>query len=163
MKINLIVFCRDVHIKEKSGKDALYYLIFQRYLILYLFIITCLSMSILLPINILNEYVNNKDRVFSQTTISNVDPNSPVLWVHLILSWIFLVLGFALVKIFSRKMKYDEGEYVSRTVLITNYPIDHCEVDAVRRHFAEAYPSLVITDIQFAYDIRKLGKLTKKK
>jgi len=58
-------------------------------------------------------------------------------------------------------MKYDEGEYVSRTVLITNYPIEHCEVETVKLHLNEAYPSLIVNDIQFAYDIRKLGKLTK--
>lgn len=154
---------KDAHIKEKSGKDALYYLIFQRYLIGFLVIVTCASLIILLPINILSGYIISEDPIFGKTTITNVDPNSSVLWTHLVLSWVFLIIGVVMVKIFSKKMKYDEGEYVSRTVLITNYPINQCDVEQVRLHFEEAYPDLNITDIQFAYDIRKLGKLTKKK
>lgn len=45
-------FHRDQHIKDKSGEDALYYLVYQRYLIVYSIIITVLSVSILLPLNI---------------------------------------------------------------------------------------------------------------
>jgi hypothetical protein len=43
---------RDRHINEKCGKDAIYYLVFQRYLIVYLFIVTIISVSVLLPINL---------------------------------------------------------------------------------------------------------------
>lgn len=154
---------KDDHIKEKSGKDAMYYLIFQRYLIVYLLIITCATIAILLPINILNSYVDSSDNLFSKTTITNINPKSSVLWVHLILSWVFLILGCVMLKVFSKKMNYDEGEYVSRTVLITNFSIENCEIDLVKQHFSEAYPELTITDIQFAYDIRKLGKLAEEK
>lgn len=136
---------------------------FQRYLIAYLIVLTGLSLSILLPINVLNSYIKSEDNTFSKTTITNVDPESPVLWVHLVLSWVLMALGVSMVKIFAKKMKYEEGEYVSRTILVTNFPVNFCEADIIRKHFQEAYSDLVITDIQFAYDIRKLGKLTTKK
>ncbi len=161
--ISKLLTIRYDHIKDKSGNDAHFYLMFQRYLIVYLIVLTALSLSILLPINILNFYIKSEDNTFSKTTITNVDPESPVLWVHLVLSWVFLVFGVVMVKLFAKKMNYDEGEYVSRTILITNYPVKFCEIDIIKKHFAEAYPELVITDIQFAYDIRRLGKLTTKK
>ena len=105
---------------------------FQRYLIVYLIVLTALSLSILLPINILNFYIKSEDNTFSKTTITNVDPESPVLWVHLVLSWVFLVFGVVMVKLFAKKMNYDEGEYVSRTILITNYPVKFCEIDIIK-------------------------------
>jgi hypothetical protein len=48
---------RDKHINEKSGHDATYYLVFQRYLIVYQCIITVISSSVILPINL-----NGKER-----------------------------------------------------------------------------------------------------
>lgn len=49
------MFNRDKHINEKCGKDAIYYLVFQRYLLVYMLIITVLSLAFLLPINILSK------------------------------------------------------------------------------------------------------------
>ncbi len=48
---NFSYFIRDQHILDKCGKDALYYILFQRYLIIFLTIVTVLSISIILPIN----------------------------------------------------------------------------------------------------------------
>ncbi len=93
------------------------------------------------------------------TTILNIKPGSSILWVHLFLSWMFLCFGFIFVRLFSKRMSYTEGDYVSRTVLITNYPTKHCQTDIVYNHFSEAYPDLSIIDIQFAYDVNKLSKL----
>lgn len=50
--IRRLILNRDRHINEKCGKDAIYYLVFQRYLIVYLFIVTIISVSVLLPINL---------------------------------------------------------------------------------------------------------------
>ena len=49
---SMSMYNRDKHINDKCGKDAIYYLFFQRYLIVFMLVITILSVSILLPINL---------------------------------------------------------------------------------------------------------------
>ena len=44
-------------ILERGGKDALYYLRFQRHIIVFLFIVTIISICIILPINLQGTYV----------------------------------------------------------------------------------------------------------
>ena len=43
-------------ILERGGKDALYYLRFQRHIIVFLFIVTMMSICIILPINLQGMY-----------------------------------------------------------------------------------------------------------
>jgi ABC-type enterochelin transport system permease subunit len=51
--INILLFvrCRDIDILHKCGRDAVQYLSFQRYLIVYITIITIISIAVVLPIN----------------------------------------------------------------------------------------------------------------
>ena len=45
-------FCfRDEHILQKSGRDAVQYLTFQRYLIVYLGMVTVFCIAVVLPVN----------------------------------------------------------------------------------------------------------------
>ena len=44
-------------ILERGGKDALYYLRFQRHIIVFLFIVTFMSICIILPINLQGRYI----------------------------------------------------------------------------------------------------------
>ena len=44
-------------ILQRGGKDALYYLRFQRHIIVFLFVVTMLSMGIILPINLQGTYI----------------------------------------------------------------------------------------------------------
>ncbi len=49
--VNLVKL-KDKHIEEKCGKDAHYYIVFQRYLIVYLLVVSIIAMSVIFPINI---------------------------------------------------------------------------------------------------------------
>ncbi len=49
--VNLVKL-KDKHIEEKCGKDAHYYIVFQRYLIVYSLVISIIAMSVIFPINI---------------------------------------------------------------------------------------------------------------
>ena len=42
---------RDSEILEKCGRDAVQYLSFQRYLLVYIAVITVISVGVILPIN----------------------------------------------------------------------------------------------------------------
>lgn len=153
---------KDKHINEKCGKDAIYYLVFQRYLIVYLFIVTIISVSVLLPIN-LNGTALADNRVFGSTTIVNILPNSSVLWVHLVLSWFFFIVGVIFMRQFSKRMDYTEADYVSRTVLITNFPRKYCKSELIFKHFEQAYPDLTLSEVQFAYDVSEISKLDRQR
>jgi calcium permeable stress-gated cation channel len=110
--------------------------VFQRYLIVYLIIVTFVSLVVLLPINTSSDnYINNNQTSFSKTTITNVNPNSNLLWAHTIISWIFMILGYFIICIFSQGTSYDEEEYCCRTVLIRNFPKKFCKKSYIIKHF----------------------------
>ena len=48
---NAACCCRDEHILQKCGRDAVQYLTFQRYLLVYMAVITVLSIGVVLPCN----------------------------------------------------------------------------------------------------------------
>jgi calcium permeable stress-gated cation channel len=136
---------------------------FQRYLIVYLTIVTLISTCIILPININGNAFTDKSK-FSSTTIVNIDASSGRLWIHCTISWLFLVILFIFMRHLSARMHYKESELVSRTVIILNIPKDKCDLDLIRRYFNETYTTdLEIVDIQLAYDTSKIDELHKKR
>lgn len=56
--LSIIFLNRDKHINEKCGKDAIYYLVFQRYLIVYIIFVTVVSLAVILPINLYGKACN---------------------------------------------------------------------------------------------------------
>ena len=71
---------KDKDYREVSGQDAVNYLNFQRYCIVYLAVVTLISCGIILPINV-NGNLKTKDQDFGKTTISNLPPDAPATWV----------------------------------------------------------------------------------
>jgi len=153
---------RDEHILEKCGKDALYYIMFQRYLIIYLVIATLTCVGLILPINMTGKIISDK-AVFGSTTIVNLDPASDNLWFHLVVSWIFLVLMFLMMRQLSNRMRYTEHELVTRTILIIDIPRDKCHSNVMQDYFRENYKDLKVTEIQFAYKTNKISNISKKR
>lgn len=45
---------------------------------------------------------------------------------------------------------------ISRTLLVDKIPRSMCNKEDLKSHFNEAFPEAEVTDIQFAYDIKKL-------
>ena len=70
-------------------------------------------------------------------------------------------------RLFSAEMSYTESDFISRSVLITHYPDNKNtteeNVEFVHKHFAEAYPDLKITDVQFCYDVSALVSVEKER
>lgn len=54
-----VLFIKDDDILQHKGADALQYLIFQRYIIYFMFLLTCLCMAIILPINANGDFYGN--------------------------------------------------------------------------------------------------------
>lgn len=58
------------------------------------------------------------------------------LWVHVILAVSFLFLAIAVMRHFSRALKFvDEDPTVSRTVMIIGIAKKYCKEDKLRLHF----------------------------
>ncbi|XP_029637641.1 CSC1-like protein 2 isoform X2 [Octopus sinensis] len=149
---------KDADILRKCGRDAVQYLSFQRYLLVYLCVICTLSTAVVLPVNFQGNLVGNSTD-FGHTTIANVDSSSQLLWIHVLLAIIYLMIAVFFMQHFSHSLQFEEDDQVSKTLMISNIPKDKCFKSIVLQHFQESYEDISILDIQFAYDITKLVKL----
>ncbi|CAG5118580.1 unnamed protein product [Candidula unifasciata] len=153
---------RDVDILNKCGRDAMQYLSFQRYLMIYVAIVTVLSVGVVLPINFQGDLLGTAVD-FGHTTIGNLRQDNPLLWVHAVMSVLYLVIVIAVLSHFRLNLDVEEDEQVSRTLMISNIPKNKCFHSPILQHFQEAYPEATVTDIQFAYDIADLVFLDKRR
>lgn len=152
----------DQQILRRNGPDAVQYLSFQRYIILYMVILTIISVGIILPVNFQGT-LEGDSKVFGHTTISNLPPNSPYLWCHVIFSILLLPLGVYFMRHFSVNLKFEEQTTVSCTLMITDIPKDKCTKSALYQHFLDAYPECTIKEVQLAYNIKELITLNDKR
>jgi hypothetical protein len=153
----------DDHILQKCGKDAVQYLTFQRYLMVYMAVVVVASIAIILPVNFRGD-LEGDTQAFGHTTISNISSNSPTLWVHVVLAVVFLIIAVIFMRHFSVNLQYSEDDQTAtRTLMLSNIPKDKCFRNIINQHFQEAYSEAPVLDIQFAYNISTLAKLDKKR
>ena len=142
---------------QLAGPDAVQYLRFQTFLIAFIALLTLLSISVILPINYQGGKFNQTE--FNRTTIANLEPSSPFLYVHIILAFLLYPISIILMKKFSVDLKLkDSGLVLSRTLLIRNIPRAFATEELIRKHFSEAYPHLNIIDVSMAYEVTDLTK-----
>jgi len=154
---------KDDQIRAKCGDDAVQYLSFQRHIIALTFIITVISLSIALPINMQGD-LKGDEKQFGHTTLSNLDPRSWYLWIHVVLSILFVPLAICIMRHFSKRLDIPEDEStVSRTLMINHIPRTRCNKADLLRHFNEAYLDFEVVDIQFAFNLSNLMKLDKQR
>ncbi|KAK7863628.1 hypothetical protein R5R35_006165 [Gryllus longicercus] len=154
---------KDESILRKCGYDAVQYLSFQRHIIFYMLIVMVISLTVVLPVNFQGQ-LEGDEKTFGHTTLHNLDPNSPYLWIHVTLAILYLPLGIIIMRHFSVSMKIEDKETnVSRTLMITNIPRNNCDSADLHRHFREAYPEIEVQDIQLAYNITKVNTLDKER
>ncbi|XP_070577636.1 calcium permeable stress-gated cation channel 1-like isoform X2 [Ptychodera flava] len=154
---------KDEHIRAKSGVDAVQYISFQRYILLLLVVLCVLSLCVILPVNFSGSQEGGPQN-FGRTTVSNLPTDSPLLWVHTVFSVLYLVIVLAFMRHFTTHLQHrEEHDIVTRTLFVVGVPLERTDPALVKQHFQEAYPDVIVTEIQFAYDITKLMKLNKKK
>nr|CAD7397451.1 unnamed protein product [Timema poppensis] len=128
---------KDESILQKCGPDAVQYLSFQRHILFYMSVMMVISLGVVLPINFQGTLQGDETN-FGHTTLSNLDPNSPWLWVHVTLAILYLPLGIIIMRRFSITLKLEEEDAgVSRTLMITNIPRTYCDTADLQRHFRE--------------------------
>ena len=162
---------RVLTLKEKKligvmGSDAVQYLRFQKYIIIYVAFTTILSCGVILPLNLQGNQLGNATD-FGHTTLANLNPNDEhdgdILWAHVFLGFIMFPLAVFLMRRFSYGLKMRDTIYkVTRTLAIENIPEIVCSVEYLRQHLSEAYPDFPIQDIQVVFNVTKLIGLRRK-
>ncbi|XP_076171762.1 transmembrane protein 63 isoform X2 [Ptiloglossa arizonensis] len=150
----------DDELLKRAGPDGLLYISFERHLIILTSLMVIVSLCIALPINF-HGNMQGDDATFGHTTLSNIDPTSPWIWVHTVLLLSYLPVGGYVMRHFFRKVQDARhgGELAARTLLITEIPKHQCNVQTLTDYFKEAFPTLTVEDVTLAYDIRRLSTL----
>ncbi|XP_018050960.1 PREDICTED: CSC1-like protein 2 [Atta colombica] len=151
----------DDELLQRAGPDGLLYIMFERCLIILTIMMLIVSLCIALPINFHGSMQPGDSATFSHTTLSNLEPTSFGLWVYTVLLLSYLPVGGFIMR---RRLKQvrdtrPTGEFVARTLLITDIPKQQCTVENLTEYFKEAFPALTVEDITLAHDIRRLSKL----
>lgn len=144
-------------IQMHSGPDAFHYLSFQRHLIMVMGVITFVSIVLILPINF-HGTLSGDSKSFGHTTISNLDPTSPLLWIHTLCAIAFAPLVVLV-------MRRSSGRYAgkvapTRTIQITNISAKDRNRTALRNSLKELFPESGIDDIQLAYNVKQLAEVS---
>ena len=110
----------------------------------------------ILPLNFIGEKQGDESS-FGHTTLANLDPNSDVLWAHITLSFLLFPVVILVMRRFSVDVQFqDVGLEMRRTLMIEKVPRAMCHQPELKRHFAEAYPEVEISKIDFAFDVNNL-------
>lgn len=147
---------RKEQIISHSGPDAVYYLSFQKHLMLVMGIITLVSIVIILPVNFLNgpkseEYDVN---AFGRTTMANLTPDSPWLWVHVMITISYVPLIVLIMRRSSGRNAFKKA--ATRTIMITNISASDRNKTVIRNYIQELFPDVTIENVEVAYNISKL-------
>lgn len=138
----------------RCGPDAVLYLSFQKHLMYLLTIMMVVAVGIVLPINFQGS-LQGDEYTFGHTTISNLEPTSPLLWIHIVISFLYVPLTLIIMKRCSSHVP--TKQFSSKTVMVTNISPAHRRPEDIHNYFSLLYPSVVIKEVQLAYDISKLA------
>ena len=72
---------------------------------------------------------------YAFSTISNLNANSPKLWVHTLMSLAFLLIAVGFMRKFSAKLDVENEDDSARTLMVNYIPKDHCFKNVVTQHF----------------------------
>lgn len=138
-----------------SGPDAVHYLSFQRHLMTVMAIMTTISIAIILPINFSGTLGGDRNS-FGHTTISNLDPESPLMWAHVIFAIAYVPMVVLIMRRASGRNAFKTAP--TRTVMATNVTQPDCDKRVIRTYLQQLFPDVGIDDIQLAYNISSLIK-----
>lgn len=139
-----------------TGPDAVYYLSFQKHLMLVMAIVTLVSLFIILPVNFFNGLPKGEYDVnaFGRTTMANLSPDSSWLWIHVIVAIIYVPLIVLIMRRSSGRNAFKRA--ATRTIIITNISTNDRHRMIIRNYIQELFPDVTIEDVQIAYNISKL-------
>ncbi|XP_060048407.1 CSC1-like protein 1 [Erinaceus europaeus] len=152
----------DEQILEWCGEDAVHYLSFQRHLIFLLVVVSCLSLCVILPVNLSGDLLDKDPYSFGRTTIANLQTENHLLWLHTVFGVVYLFLTVGFMRHHMQSIKYKEENLVRRTLFITGLPKD-AKKEVVESHFRDAYPTCEVVEVQLCFNVAKLLYLCKER
>lgn len=145
----------------KCGPDAVHYLSFQRHAITLMFIVTLVSIGVILPINFQGDNLNVDTSTFSRTTLSNLNGRTYWLWVHTLVSISFLPISVLIMRRCTGRKPVPTG--LTGTIMITNISKADRNESTIRAFFTHNFPHIQIVDLRLAYNINKLNEVQEQK
>lgn len=152
------IFIKDEQILRLKGRDAYQYLVFQRYIIYFLSLLSFVCIVIVLPVNIQGNF-EGETKAFGKTTISNLDETSDLFWIHAVLAAIIMPIGVFMMNHFSKVIKTDEELITRRTLLIRRIPKFPNSKEILINYFQQNFADCPISGIQLVYDFVELEAL----
>uniref|UniRef100_A0A673W716 Transmembrane protein 63A n=1 Tax=Salmo trutta TaxID=8032 RepID=A0A673W716_SALTR len=149
-------------VKARCGIDAVHYLSFQRHLITLLVLVTVISVTVILPVNLSGNLLGNDPYNFGRTTVGNLQKDNNLLWIHTVFAVIYLILTVLLLRRHTSQMKGMGRGLTRNTLFASSVPKDASEED-IRTHFTEAYPTCRVCEVHLTYDVAKLMNLDKER
>ncbi|EDW85584.1 uncharacterized protein Dwil_GK23079 [Drosophila willistoni] len=138
-----------------TGPDAVHYLSFQQHLMGVMALVTLVSLTIILPVNFLNGPKNAYDvNAFGRTTMANLSPESPWLWVHTIVTILYIPLVVLIMRRASGRNAFKKA--ATRTIMISNIASSDRNKTVVRNYMQELFPDITIESVSIAYNISRL-------
>lgn len=148
----------DADMIYAKGIDAYEYLLFQRHLILIMFIINIFCLGLLLPVHwFANTNQDNSNETyttsFQRTTIKNIPRNSIYYWVHIVSSICIILITIYVINSYKDStVAKHETQLSRRTLLFGNIPSEQRDKVKLGRIFEQYFTGCTIEAIQFVYD-----------
>lgn len=139
-----------------SGPDAVHYLSFQQHLMAVMALVTIVSLAVILPINFLNGPTETPYDVnaFGRTTMANLAPDSSWLWVHTIITILYIPLVVLVMRRSSGRNAFKKA--ATRTIMISNISNSDRNKTVIRNYMQELFPDVTIETVSIAYNISRL-------
>ncbi|RWS27713.1 hypothetical protein B4U80_02290 [Leptotrombidium deliense] len=151
---------KDKEILRNKGKDAVQYLVFQRYIIGFLIFLSIIAIFVILPINLQGTEMP-LEKTFRRTTISNLSGSSPWLWLHIIAAMLLFPIGQLTTSHFAKRINVYEEQVCKKTLFIRKIPRIKRTKQILAQFLTNNVSNVNITGIQFVYNIRTLRSLHK--
>lgn len=146
----------DADIIYAKGIDAYEYLLFQRHLILIMFIINIYCLGLLLPVHWFANTSSENDRFstsFQRTTIKNMPSGSIYYWAHILSSVSIVGVTMYIMRSYTEStIAKNDTQLSRRTLLMGNIPSEQRDRAKLSKIFIEHFPGCNVEAIQFVYD-----------
>lgn len=154
--IKITLKLRKETILLHTGPDAVHYLSFQQHLMAVMALVTLVSLAIILPVNFLNGPTSTAFDVnsFGRTTMANLANDSPWLWVHTIITILYVPLVVLIMRRASGRNAFKKA--ATRTIMISNISSSDRNKTVVRNYMQELFPDVTIENVTIAYNISRL-------
>ena len=159
-RILRLIRVTDAELEAKRGTDAVQYMLFQRYLIVYMLILCTVCTAIILPVN-MSGSIHGVNGKYDRTTIMNIDieKESNLLWFHAVCSVMMLPIAIVMMSHFNSAMKARSESEAERTLFIRHIPKQHVDKELLIRFFNQQFPGTSVEGVQLVYSIKYLRRL----